>query len=150
MIWKYWEQGKLRKVIPTDSLRHRVTDDRMPGLEPSFIWEIWGLKLFNFRFPTEVSMLDPKKVNLEVAKMKDYFLTKCQFTSAGSKYFYKVFHIFCLYNHHCLFSVYHLWSSQFCKCVGTNHIPGHFLSRSLYQIWYLEKCILKVSSNSVF
>ena len=31
MIWKYWEQGKLKRVIPTDSLRHSVSDKRMPG-----------------------------------------------------------------------------------------------------------------------
>ena len=88
MIWKYWEQGKLKRVIPTDS-RHQVTDNRMPGYVCSFS-QLRMLKLSTSRFATEVSLLDPKKVNLEVAKIKDYFLTKCQFTSAGSKYFYKV------------------------------------------------------------
>ena len=73
MLWKAWEQGKLKRLIPYDSLKHNVSDERMPG------------------FATEVSLLDPKKVTVEVGKMKDYFLTKCVFTNRGSKYyFYKV------------------------------------------------------------
>jgi len=75
MLWKAWEQGKLKRLIPYDSLKHNVSDERMPG------------------FPTEVSLLDPKKVTVEVGKMKDYFLTKCVFTNRGSKYYFYKFTI---------------------------------------------------------
>jgi len=57
-LWKSWERGTLASLIPQDDLMHRIHDSKMPG------------------FGTSVALIDGKKVNLAVAKMKAYFMDR--------------------------------------------------------------------------
>ena len=71
----------------TSSILMSVTPECQGRMQtPKFL--ILPLKIF-FRFPTGYSMMDQKKVNLAVAKMKDYFLVKSSFYTP-SKYLMKV------------------------------------------------------------
>ena len=57
-LWKTWERGTMASLIPQDDLMHRIHDSKMPG------------------FGTSVALIDGKKVNLAVAKMKAYFMDR--------------------------------------------------------------------------
>ena len=96
-IWKRWEQGKLSRIIPIEDLKHQHKSKVLSPDEVktwySFIL-LHSFIIFNFfpRFTTSYRLVDQKKINLAVAKMKDYFLTR-NGIQAPSRYMMKVFYL---------------------------------------------------------
>jgi len=75
-LWKRWEEGKLSRIIPIEDLKHQ---HKSKHLAPDSV-RTW--------FTTSYKLVDQKKINLAVGRMKDYFITRNGF-QAPSRYMMK-------------------------------------------------------------
>jgi len=73
-LWKRWEGGRVANLIP-DDLYHTIHDARMPG------------------FATSAALIEKQKVQLAIAKMKDYFITKNHFNYREHRHYFIKFAI---------------------------------------------------------
>ena len=98
-LWKRWEEGKLKRIIPIEDLKHQHKSKHLSpdAVKTWYIFQNLMLKKvdhkspsLSIRFTTSYKLIDQKKINVAVGRMKDYFITRNGF-QAPSRYMMKVF-----------------------------------------------------------